>query len=326
VADSLLQITVAMLEDPTKLAARVLTDLTGDAHSSAGRAKLVREFAGLLTKPSRVLARVDSVTRGAAVGTVQCDEAVGTVGDTIDFYLPGINGRKRITCVATGGTAAAGTISLDGTDNAMALALQAALVYDRRFNELYSTSVTTDTLTITARDPGTWAHATNIVKTVTTAGTFTIVQLAGGDDILDQPTMDIVFGTPNIVADDTISIGNYEYVWKAAASADNEITLSATEATAATNFAAKINGDARWTGILVATRNTATVTLTFVADPRLCQHILVTYAETNAGSVVPAGTVMITGAEAPIIGTTITGNSAIRNWGAGTACWDPRPR
>ena len=131
--------------------------------------------------------------------------------------------------------------------------------------------------------------------------------------------IEVALDLSEIAADDTISIGAVEYTWKASASGDDEITLSFTEATAATNFAAKINADARWTGILSASVATATVTLTWLADPRLCQHILVTYAETNAGSVVPAGTVIITGAEAPLIGSTVTGQSAIRNWGQGAA-------
>ncbi len=314
-ADALVNVTLALHETPAAVAERLL--LTSEAESSSdARLRLAQEIGGLIARDAKALVRVDSVTRGAAAGVVVVDASEFVAGDKLHITLPG-GRRYTFTAVDTDAevTAAPGTglFSIETvTETAVGDSLEAAINAYPKLRYHLSAVNAAGTVTITATELGTWAHGIKIVKEVTTAGAFTITAFAGGDDVLTQPTMAIVFGTPNITAGDTISIGRREYTWAASASADGEITLSTTEATAATNFAAAVNADAQMTGICVATRDTATVTLTFVCDPRVAQHILVTYTEANAGSVVPAGTEIITGAEAPLLGTTVTGSSTTR--------------
>lgn len=312
--DALLTITVGLLEEPASVAERVLAP-SSDAHSRDGLARLARELGMLASRDHKVLARVDSCTRGAAAGSVVLDISDGTAGDRLFISVPGYP-RQTISIVASGAVAANGEINAGSNDTTAGDELVAAIRANPTLHQHLSAVNTTGTVALTARYPGSWAHDVLLTKDESDGGTFTLTQLTGGDDLLDQPTMDIVFGTPDITANDTISIGARTYTWKASASADGEITLSTTPATAATNFAAAVNADTNLAGICTASVDTATVTLTFVCDPRLAQHIVVAYTESNAGSVVPAGTVVgVTGAEAPLIGTTVTGSSTTRTYG-----------
>ncbi len=317
-ADSIIQISIGLHELPASVAERCLR---GDgSHFTSGAVKpLAEELIAIASgvRNGKVIARVDSCTRGFSSQTIACDFATATAGDKIYITVPGFP-RYVFTGVAGTAVAASGQYSIDTSDDAIATSLAAAI------NAVVGTSfhmtavAVTDTITITANQPGTWADAITLVKAVTTAGAFTLggSTFTGGDDILDQPSLAIVFGSANITAGDTISIGAIEYTWAASASTINEITLSTTEATAATNFAAAINADARWTGLISATRDTATVTLTWLGDPRAGQHALITtVAETNAGAVAPAGTVLVTGTEVGAVGTTLTGSSTTRTYG-----------
>lgn len=321
-ADTLVQITLALKEPPASVSERFLeaNSADSDAHTSEGLQRLFREVGRTHASYAKALVRVDSVTRGAATGTVVVESDDTTAGDILTIHIPNLT-PVVFTAVSTDAavTAAPGTglWSLEtATDTAQAQSLRDAINDHPRTKGIITASESSGTITLTADEPGSWAHTIVLAKTVTTAGALTLTQFSGGDDILDQPTMDIVFGTPNITADDTISVGARTYTWKASASADGEITLSTTETTAATNFAAAINADTNLTGICTASVNSATVTLTFVCDPRLAQHIVVAYTEANAGSVVPAGTVVgVTGAEAPLVGTTLTGSSSTRTYG-----------
>lgn len=316
-ADSLLQITVGVVgEDPTRFADRML-GLTGNAHTADGFRKLVAELAGMARRPHKVLARVDSVTRGAAAGTLVADVSDATTGDELHIRLPGAGLIAKLTVVASSPTYAAGEV--DGsaaTDTLFGDEFVSAIQGHPVLSKYFTASNSTGTVTVTCKDPGTWGNNVTFIEKVTSNSPFAPTSPSGGDDILDQPSMTVTFGVPDIVADDTISIGARVYTWKASASADGEITLSTAEATAAANFAAAINADATWTGVLTASVNGAVVTLTFVGDPRLCQHITSDFAETNAGSVVLGGTVTVGTSEAPILDTTVTGSSTTRTWGA----------
>lgn len=315
-ADSLINITFALEEPPASVAERVL-DASNNAHTLDGVRRLVRELGSTAAKDCKILARVDSVTRGASAGTIVCTQASATAGDILHIKIPGFN---RVDLTAVAGTASDGQYSIDTSDTAMGDSVASAINNHWFLKRHLSASNASGTVTVTALEPGSWGDDIDFAKTVTTGGTLTLTDPSGGDDILDQPTMDVVFGTPDIVADDTISVGAVEFTWKASASSQDEITLSTTETTAATNFGAAINAHTDLTGIVTASVASATVTLTFVGDPRLAQHIGVTYVETNAGSVVPAGTANGLGAEFPLIGTTVTGNSTTRTYGSrGTA-------
>lgn len=316
-ADSLINITIGLHEIPATVAERCLrTAEAGNTRLAAGLlgAELMAIANG--SRDGKFSARVDSVTRGAASQTIAMTQASATVGDKIYIEGPGV-GRFTLTA-ATSPTAANGEYAIITSDDATGASLAAAINALPGLKTRFTAVNSSGTVTVTAVELGTWAHAWTLRKNVTTGGAVTLggATFSGGDDILTQPTISIVFGSANITAGDTISIGAIEYTWAASASNVNEITLSTTEATAATNFTTAINADTRWTGLISASRVDATVTLTWLGDPRAGQHALITtVAETNAGAVGPAGSVLVTGTEVGSVGTTLTGSSTTRTYG-----------
>jgi hypothetical protein len=317
-ADSIINISIGLHELPASVAERCLR---GDgSHFTSGAVKpLAEELIAIASgvRVGKVIARVDSCTRGAASQTIAMTQASCTAGDKIHIHLPG-RGRHTLTAVSGTPVAASGEYAIITSDTATGDSVEAAILAMPGLQHYVTADNASGTVTVTALEPGTWAHGILLEKVVTTGAAVTLggATLSGGDDILDQPSLAIVFGSANITAGDTISLGAIEYTWAASASTDNEITLSTTEATAAANFATKINADARWTGLVSAAVETATVTLTWLGDPRAGQHALVTtIAETNAGAVAPGGTVLVTGTEVGSVGTTLTGSSTCRTFG-----------
>jgi hypothetical protein len=319
VADSLVNVTLALHEPPATVADRLLAP-SGSAHTTDALNRLARELGGVHAKDAKVLVRVDSVTRGASTATVVCDVSNMAEDDVLNVYIPGRANPVVITVVATTPDAAAGEIAEDAaSDTASGAELVAVFKRHPVLNKLFSASNASGTVTLTALELGTRLDGVKLEKVVGTAGAFTITQFTGGDDILDQPSMTVTFGSANIAADDTISIGRRKYTWKAEASEDGEITLSTTEATAAENFKVAVNADTTWAGLIAATRADAVVTLTWLGDPRIGQHIVMDYAETNATSVVLGGTLIVGTGEAFVPGTALTGSSTTRTHGRGAA-------
>lgn len=313
--DSLLNITIGMLEVPATVSERFL-ELSGNRHSLEGLTRLFRELGSLVSKDVKVLLRVDSATRGAASGTIACTKASSAAGDKVSIFIPGYP-PAIFTAVATGGVAADGEYSVDAaSDSAQAIELTNAINLHPLLKDRITASESSGTITLL--DDALGSAGNNVVygKVVGTGAAITLVQPTGGDDVLAQPSMIVTFGTADIVADDTISIGARVYTWKASASADGEITLSAAEATAAANFAAAVNADTTFKGLVTASVAAAVVTLTFIGDPRICQHISVDFAETNSGSVVLGGVVTIGTSEVPALGSTVTGSSTLRTFGS----------
>lgn len=317
-ADSLLTITVGLLEEPATVTERVLR-ASERAHGRDALARLVRELGGLVSKDAKILTRVDSMTRTAAAGTCVADQSDATAGDTLDVFVPG-HGTWTITVVATGGNNANYEVSADAADDT-AFGLEIANVFNTSpgLKDLFSAVNVTGTVTITARRPGSWANSIVFTETAASNDPFAPTSPSGGTDILGQPTMTVTFGAPNITANDTISIGARKYTWKASASADGEITLSATEATAASNFATAVNADTHLKGICTASADSAVVTLTFVCDPRLAKHIGVDFTEANAGSVTLQGVASGGVSETPTPKGTVTGSSTTRTFALGAA-------
>lgn len=317
-ADSLIQITVGLLEEPATVAERLLRD-SSDAHSLDAAVRLLRELGGtLVAKDAKATVRVDSVTRGAAAATITCVQASATAGDELHFTIPGYP-RVTLTAVTGAATASDGEYSIDTSNTAMGASLDAAIEANALLKRHLTVTNSTGTVTVTAREPGTWAHDIIIGKSVTTAAAHVITAMSGGDDVLAKPSITVTFGSADITANDTISVGARKYTWVSSADADGEITLSATPATAATNFAAAINDDDTWTGLLTAEADDEDVTLTWEGDPRAGAHIIVDYAESNSGSVTLGGTAVTGSGEAFAIGTTIASESTARTFGRGAA-------
>lgn len=317
-ADSLLTITVGLLEEPATVTERVLL-ASENASGRDALARIARELGGAFAKDAKVLARVDSMTRTAAAGTCVADVTDCTAGDTLDVFVPG-HGTWTLTVIDGTPDHTAGEVDLNAADDT-AFGLEIANCFNTMpgLKDLFSASNDTGTVTITARQPGTWANSVNFTQTAASNSPFAPTDPSGGTDILGQPTMTVTFGSANITANDTISIGARVYTWVASASADAEITLSTTEATAAANFVTEVNSDTHMTGLVTASRVDAVVTLTFLCDPRVAKHIAVDFTEANAGSITLQGVASGGVSETPTPKGTVTGSSTTRTYARGAA-------
>jgi hypothetical protein len=259
--------------------------------------------------------RVNSATGVAASGSFTCVQASCTAGDTLNFYIPGYAAPFVLTGVA--GTAGAAQYSIDTDNTAVGLSVSTAINALPGLRDHISATDSTGTVTWTAKKVGIAGNSIVVVDTSTTAAAHVVTAASGGLEISAKPAMTVTFGSANLTANDTISIGGRVYTWVASASAEAEITLSTTEATAATNFAAEVNGDATWTGLITATRVDAVVTLTWEGDPRIGQHIVMDFTEANSGAMVLGGTAAIGTGERFALSTTVTGSSATKRYQIG---------
>lgn len=85
----------------------------------------------------------------------------------------------------------------------------------------------------------------------------------------------------SIVQDDTITIGTVVLTWRTSGSGENQVTIGASNAAAATNLAAAINAHTLLRGVLVATVATNVVTIIYRGADRLGRLIALT--ETGSG-------------------------------------------
>lgn len=298
-ADSLIHVMIGLHEQPATVAGRLLRTAE-NAQSRNALTRVCNELAALGTaRDGKLVVRVDSVTRGAAAQTVVVESDDTTAGDKLHIAVPGWPS-VALTAVATAGevTTTGGQWSLEvATDTAKAVSLRNAINNHPLLKQHLVATESSGTVTITAREPGEWAHGITLRKEVTTAGALTLggATLVGGDDVLDQPQATITCGTPDIVADDTITIGGTVLTWKASASTESEVTLSTTPATAATNLTAKINAHSKLQGLIIATRDSAVITLSWVGDPRAGSLVTLARTETNSGSVVLSAAVLAAG-------------------------------
>jgi hypothetical protein len=323
VADSITTISIFQRKQPANTSAAMVPSVNEGSAAVMYAANKLSQIAGGV-EGGTVQVRVDSVTGAAATGSFTCVQASCTAGDKLIFVVPGA-GTFTLTAVSGTPNARAGEYEIITGDTEVAVSVVAAITAMDGLKDHVTAENASGTVTWTAKKAG--ANGNNIVvnKELTTAAAHVITAASGGTDITQKPTIQVVFGSANIVADDTISIGGVKYTWKASAASVDEITLSTTEATAAANFAAAITADPRWTGLITASVVTATVTLTWEGDQRLGQHIVMDYTETNATSVVLTGRVIIGSGEAFSIaaaGTvtnkvTTTGQSATRRYQLG---------
>jgi hypothetical protein len=284
VPDSLLTITVGLHEEPATVAERVLRP-SGD--TTDGLARLARELPSVLaSSDAKITARVDAVTRRAARARVVCSQSDSTAGDKLHITIPGW---PCVTLTAVSGAATGRQYSTDTDSDAMAASVAAAINRDPLLSRhLTANDSEAPDVLIPAREPGSWAHGILVVKEVTTAGALTItgfgVDPTTGTDVLDQPRAVLTFGAPDIVNDNTVTIGSVVLTWKASPSGENQIETSTNETTAATRFAAAVNAHSRLRGQVLATRVGAVVEVSWLGDPRAGELVTTSRTETNAGA------------------------------------------
>lgn len=254
-------------------------------------AALQNDLAGVASgaHDGKLVVRVDGSAGAVAAGTVVADQSNCTAGDALIITVPGFPAYV-LTCVATDAevTAAPGTglWSIEtATDDATGASLEAAINSMPGLMAAVVADNTSGSVAITARVAGSLGNSIGITKDVTTSGALTITAMTGGANPGARPTATATFGTADVANDDTISVGGVTFTWKAAPSGENQLETSATQATAASRFAAGVNAHSKLKGLVSASVDTAIVTLTWLGDPRTAQLISLARTEANAGSV-----------------------------------------
>lgn len=293
--------------------------LVAGPHEGVSRvAEHLHQIAGGV-RGGEVRVTVESSTAVAAAGTCVADVSDATAGDTLDVYVPGYGVVGTITVVATGGTNSEGNVNADAADDT-AFGLEIANAFNTYppLKRHFTASNSTGTVTVTAKRAGSWGNAIVFTETASSNSPFAPTSPSGGVDHGARATIDIVCGTPDIVADDTLRIGGTTFTWKASASTESEVTLSTTPATAATNLGAKINAHSALQGLFTASVSTDTVTVTYNGPPRAGEQIFLIGTETNVGSVTVGGVAVTTGA-AMSSGSTEAYQAATKTYALGAA-------
>lgn len=258
---------------------------------------LASELARVASAGGKLIVRVESSSGAAATGTVVCDQSNTVAGDYLTFFLP--DGSVHvITAVATDAEATfqSGFYSIEtATDDATGASFATAVNQLPGLRQWVSASNSSGTVTLTALRPGTESNAINMVKTVGTSAALAVTQFSGGVDHGTKPSATVTFGTPDVAADDTITVGSVVLTWKASPAAEDEIDVDTTPATAAANFASVINAHSQLQGLVTASAASAVVTLTWEGPPRAGELVALSRTETNSGSVVLSGAALDSG-------------------------------
>lgn len=295
---------------PTQITERYVRAASERREAVLGLASVLTDAAHGV-RGARVRVRVDSSAPVAAEGTVLVEADDTVAGDILRIFLPsGEQFAFEAVALDADVTAAPGTglWSLETvTDTAQAVSLKNAINAMPGLRDAVVATESSGTVTITSLIGGTRGNSVSYVKAVTTAGALTLTQPSGGYDHGALATATITCGTANITADDTLTIGSVVLTWKASAATEDEVTLSTTEATAATNLTAAINAHSKLSGLIVATRATAVVTITYQGSPREGELIYLARTEVNSGSVtLSPTTTMASGATEAVTSTSAT--------------------
>lgn len=286
-ADSIISLHLARRGlEPATAAARFLRSGIGARDAMAA---LIDEFEGVQSgaRDGRFVVRIDKSTRAQATQTITMAQASCTAGDKILITVPGFPAYV-LTAVAGSATTADGEYSIDTSDTAVAASVAAAINAVPGLKEQLSAESAAGVVTVTALAAGSAANSIALGKAVTTgaAVTFGASTLSGGADAGDKADVTVTFGSADITANDTITIGSVVFTWVASSANENEITLSTTEATAADNFVAAVNAHSKLQGLIEATEDSSTVVrLTYHGDPRAGELVPISRTETNSGSI-----------------------------------------
>ncbi len=290
-------------EDTASVIDRMQLDASASKESVQRMSSELAAIAGG-ARSGKVSLRVDGSTGAQASGTIAVTQADCTAGDTITITLP--SGQTyTLTAVAGSATAANGEYSIDTSDTAVGVSIDAAVDAYRDLAKHVTASNSSGTVTLTAVKAGSAGNNIRFTSTETTATALVFTAMSGGADPGASATQTITCGAPDIVADDTVSIGSLTLTWKASASSQDEVTLSTTPATAATNLGAAINAHTSLQGLVSASVASAVVTVTWLGAPRAGQLVTLARAETNAGSVV-LGAAALASASTESLGSTST--------------------
>lgn len=288
-ADSVLTITATLAGvDPSGLANEVTNSAFGSREVLRRAVDRVQRVASG-TARGKFTVRLDSSAPVQASGTCVADVSDCTAGDTLDVYHP-LFGIVTITVVDGSADPTMPSVDLnDASDTAFGASIAACFNQHAVLKRYFSATASSGTVTVTCKGdvlPGTIGNTVTFTETADSNSPFAPTSPSGGANGGDLATQTITCGTPDIVADDTITIGSQTLTWKASAATEDQVTLSTTPATAATNLGAAINAHSKLQGLISASVASAVVTVTYDGDPRAGQLIALSRTETNSGSVV----------------------------------------
>lgn len=242
----------------------------------------------------------------AAFASFTCTRASWTAGDILRFVLPT---GEWVDCTAVAGTPnpllgqyAQGA----STDTHLAVSVREAINANNRLNGWFRATGSTNNIVLTAVKDSPIANSIKVQKIVTTAGVFsftTNTAFTGALAVFDATTASKATVTFDEVAtaNDTLVIGPVTLTWKASASTENEVTIGASTAAAATNLIAKINAHSILKNYVVAATGGASIAniTSLYASPAMKAWTITktgTYTPTIAGQLFPT-TVTLEGAD-----------------------------
>lgn len=250
------------------------------------------------SRAGKVRVRVDSSTGAAAAGTITCVVASATAGDVLGITVPGFPTYKLL---AVNGAAdhAAGEYDMSVASNALlALELFTTVNAMPGLNKVVTPTTSIGTVTLTAKEPGSLGNSIVFTKELTTGAAHVLTQPTGGIDGGDAASATCTFNsdTNAIVADDTITIGKTVLTYKASPSGQSELAIANVDADDAAALVVAVNAHTDLRGIVSAAAVAGVVTLTFLGDPRVGEHLGVSRAETNAGAITWSAATLSSGA------------------------------
>lgn len=267
-----IQIVYGAGESAVTVGDRLVLDTTMPNEAINAIADDLRAIAGGL-KSAKVRCAVYKTTEAQASLALTLTQTAIAVDEYIDIAFP--SGEKvRLTAKSTESIPDLQFARIT-SDTAVASSLKAVINGNSRLNTRISADSSAGVLTITAKEPGTVGNNIVVIDGTVNGMSPAGGNLAGGLDASQRTTGTMTLTFANITANDTISIGNLTFTYKASAVTESEITIGADLAAVTTNTAAKINAHSSLAGWVSASGNTSTgvVTVTFLGDPRATAQI-----------------------------------------------------
>lgn len=255
------------------------------ANPSLEATRLSALFAAMSSgvRPGKVRVRTDSYTGVRASLTLAVTQANIATGEYLDVLIPG-RGTFRLAAVASGADVTLGQFVSATNDATTATNMAAAVNGMLGLKDLVAASTNSGNLILTAKEYGTVGNAYRAIDGTVNGlspagGTF-----AGGKDTSSQVTATAALVHLNIAANDTITIAGQVFTWKAAAATESEVTIGANATADGDNLVAKVNAHSGLLGLVTASNDAGTVTVTYLVPPRIAVLMLLATSDGNSAT------------------------------------------
>jgi hypothetical protein len=258
-------------------------------------------------RPGKVKVRTDSVTGVQASLTMACTGTNIAAAEYLDVQVPNVRA-YRLTAVASGAASGDGTFNTSATAATVATNIANAINSLPGLKDYVTASTNSANLILTAKEYGTVGNSYSVIDGTVNGLSPAGGSFASGKDSTSAVTATAALTHANIAADDTITIAGCVFTWKASASTESEVTIGANVTADGDNLVAKVNAHSKLLGLVTASNNAGTVTVTYLVPPRIAVLMLLDTSDGNSATLTqPSST------------TTITNVTATRTYALGGA-------